>query len=83
MANRVPIDLTDLRERIENARLDSAWKELSLSKKARILLQERLDQIEKEQSQMSSVQQQDKPPASSTSAKGTGVRGKKKGVKDD
>jgi hypothetical protein len=71
MANRVPIDLTDLRERIENARSDSAWRELSLSKKARILLQERLDQIEKEQSQMDSAQQ-DKPPASSTSAKGTG-----------
>lgn len=48
MANRVPIDLTDLRERIDNARSDSAWKELSLSKKARILLQERLEQIEKE-----------------------------------
>ncbi len=72
MANRVPIDLTDLRERIENARSDSAWRELSLSKKARILLQERLDQIEKEQSQMDSAQQQDKPPTSSTSAKGTG-----------
>ncbi len=80
MANRVPIDLTDLRERIENARSDSAWRELSLSKKARILLQERLDQIEKEQSQMDSAQQ-DKPPASSTSAKGTGA--KARGVKDD
>ena len=82
MANRVPIDLTDLRERIENARSDSAWRELSLSKKARILLQERLDQIEKEQSQMDSAQQ-DKPPASSTSVKGTGGKGRGKGVKDD
>jgi hypothetical protein len=69
MANRVPIDLTDLRERIENARSDSAWRELSLSKKARILLQERLDQIEKEQLQMDSVQQQKQSPTTGTSAK--------------
>ena len=59
MANRVPIDLTDLRERIDNARSDSAWKELSLSKKAKILLQERLEQIEKER--------QNEPPTPDTS----------------
>lgn len=46
--DRVPIDLTDMRARIEDARSDLIWKELSLSKKVRILLQERLDQIEKE-----------------------------------
>ncbi len=45
--DRVTVDLTDLRERIEDVRSDPAWKELSLSKKVRILLQERLDQIEK------------------------------------
>jgi uncharacterized lipoprotein YajG len=46
MANRVSIDLTDLRERIEKVRSDSAWQELSLSKKVRILLQEKLEQME-------------------------------------
>ncbi len=47
MANRVPVDLEGLRERVENARSDSAWKELSLSKKVRILLQERLEEVER------------------------------------
>ena len=47
MANRVPIDLEGLRERVENARSDPAWKELSLSKKVRILLQERLEEVER------------------------------------
>ncbi|MEW6496373.1 MAG: hypothetical protein AB1589_28195 [Cyanobacteriota bacterium] len=46
MANRVPVNLEGLRERIEHARSDSAWKELSLSKKVRILLQERLEEVE-------------------------------------
>ncbi|MEW5856849.1 MAG: hypothetical protein AB1861_05650 [Cyanobacteriota bacterium] len=49
MANRVPVDLEGLRERIENARSDSAWKELSLSKKVRILLLERLEEVEQHQ----------------------------------
>lgn len=44
--DRITLDLTGLKERIENLRSDSAWKELSLSKKIRILLQERLTEIE-------------------------------------
>ena len=47
-ADRISIDLTSLRERVENTRNDSAWKALSLSKKVRILLEERLDEIERE-----------------------------------
>jgi hypothetical protein len=47
-ADRISIDLTNLRERVENTRNDSAWKALSLSKKVRILLEERLDEIERE-----------------------------------
>ena len=49
MADRISIDLTDLRERIENALPDPLWKELSLTRKIRILLQERLDEIEFQQ----------------------------------
>ncbi|BBD63541.1 hypothetical protein NIES2109_64160 (plasmid) [Nostoc sp. HK-01] len=45
---RTSIDLSELRERIENARPDPLWKELSLSKKVRILLIERLEQIEQQ-----------------------------------
>ncbi len=46
--DRISIDISDLRERIENARPDPLWKELSLSKKVRILLIEQLEQVEKE-----------------------------------
>lgn len=48
--DRTSIDLSEIRERIENARSDPLWKELSLSKKVRILLVERLEQIEKDKS---------------------------------
>lgn len=46
MADRVPIDLSDLRERVESARTDVWWKELSLSKKVRMLVMERLQELE-------------------------------------
>lgn len=49
MTDRVTINLTGLRERIENAVPNSLWKELSLARKIKILLQERLEQIEQEQ----------------------------------
>jgi hypothetical protein len=75
MANRVPIDLSDIRERIENARSDSAWRELSLSKKVRILLQERLEQIEEEGSMI------DK--GNKSSASGTSNTSKARRSKDD
>jgi hypothetical protein len=45
MADRITIDVEGLREAIANARPDAAWKALSLSKKTRILLEERLLQI--------------------------------------
>lgn len=44
MANRTSVDLSGIRERIEKLRPDSAWKELSLSKKIKLLLKERLEQ---------------------------------------
>lgn len=47
--DRVSVDLTDLRERIETVRSDILWKEQSLTKKVRILLQEYLDILEGQQ----------------------------------
>lgn len=49
-AERVPIDVTGLKERIEKAFPDSAWKELSFAKKARLVLLEGLGIIEKKNS---------------------------------
>ena len=43
--DRVSIDITGLREQIDTAKTDPLWGELSLAKKIRILLIERLDQI--------------------------------------
>lgn len=45
MADRITIDVEGLRDAISHARPDAAWKALSLSKKTRILLEERLLQI--------------------------------------
>ena len=46
---RLTIILGDLRERIEAARGgDIAWRELSLSGKVRTLIEERLNQIERQ-----------------------------------
>ena len=47
---RLTIVLGDLRDRIEGARKnDAAWAELSLSGKVRALLEERLQEIERQQ----------------------------------
>jgi len=48
---RTPIDVSDIKDRIENCRDDVAWRELALSAKIRVLLIERLEQIEKEKLQ--------------------------------
>ncbi len=49
--DRITLDITDLRERIEAARSEPLWKELSLSRKIRNLLQTYLEQLEKERQQ--------------------------------
>lgn len=41
-ADRVSIDITGLRDHIESYRQDTLWKELPLSKKIRVLIQEGL-----------------------------------------
>ncbi len=54
--NRASVDLSDIRERIENARSDPLWKEISMSKKLRILIQEGLKQIESQNKENNSEQ---------------------------
>jgi len=44
--DRVSIDVSDIRELIENCRSDVAWTELPLSAKLRVLIKERLAQLE-------------------------------------
>ncbi|MEM8641301.1 MAG: hypothetical protein AAGG51_21160 [Cyanobacteria bacterium P01_G01_bin.54] len=48
MADRISIDIEGLRDRIESAKDDPMWQELSLAKKVRFLLQERLSHIDEE-----------------------------------
>lgn len=45
---RLSIDIQDIRDRVEDCRNTAAWREMSLSQKLRVLIIERLEQIEKE-----------------------------------
>lgn len=45
---RIPIDVTDLKDEVENCRTDAAWAELSLAAKIRVLVKERLEQLKTE-----------------------------------
>ncbi|NEP11589.1 MAG: hypothetical protein F6K14_15530 [Symploca sp. SIO2C1] len=49
--DRISIDVSDIRELIENCRSDVAWTELPLSAKLRVLIKERLAQLEAENKQ--------------------------------
>ncbi len=44
--DRLSIDVSDLRQEIENCRSDAAWTELPLSAKIRVLVKERLEQLQ-------------------------------------
>ena len=44
--DRISIDVSDIREMVENCRSDVAWTELPLSAKLRVLIKERLAQLE-------------------------------------
>lgn len=46
--DRISIDVSDIREQIENCRSDVAWTELPLSAKLRVLIKERLAQLQAE-----------------------------------
>lgn len=43
---RISIDISDIREQIEQCRDDVAWSELPLAAKIRVLVKERLAQME-------------------------------------
>jgi hypothetical protein len=47
--SKVTVDLSSISDQIEQLRTDSAWKALSLSQKALVLLQEYLNLLEKHQ----------------------------------
>lgn len=44
--DRISIDVSDLRQDIETCRNDAAWTELPLSAKIRVLIKERLEQLQ-------------------------------------
>jgi ribosome-binding protein aMBF1 (putative translation factor) len=49
--DRISVDVNDLREQIEQCRDDAAWSELPLAAKIRVLVKERLAQMEAEKQQ--------------------------------
>jgi hypothetical protein len=46
--DRLSIDVSDIREQVENCRDDVAWTELPLAAKLRVLIKERLEQLQAE-----------------------------------
>lgn len=46
--DRISIDVSDIREQVESCRDDVAWTELPLAAKLRVLIKERLGQLEAE-----------------------------------
>jgi hypothetical protein len=47
-AKRINISIQDIEERIDNAKDDVLWRELPQATKVRVLIIERLEQLEKE-----------------------------------
>lgn len=43
--DRISVDVTDIKEEIENCRTDVAWAELALAAKVRVLVKERLQEL--------------------------------------
>ncbi len=48
--DRISIDVADIRQDIENCRQDAAWGELPLSAKIRVLVKERLEEMQRQKS---------------------------------
>ncbi len=46
--DRISVDVSDIREQVENCRNDVAWTELPLAAKLRVLIKERLEQLQAE-----------------------------------
>ena len=49
--DRISVDVSDIREQVESCRDDVAWSELPLASKLRVLIKERLAQLEAEKKQ--------------------------------
>jgi hypothetical protein len=49
--DRISVDVSDIKEQVENCRDDVAWTELPLAAKLRVLIKERLAQMEAEKKQ--------------------------------
>lgn len=49
--DRISVDVSDIKEQVENCRDDVAWSELPLAAKLRVLIKERLAQMEAEKKQ--------------------------------
>lgn len=49
--DRISVDVSDIKEQVENCRDDVAWAELPLAAKLRVLIKERLAQLEAEKKQ--------------------------------
>lgn len=45
---RISVDVSDIKDAVESCRSDVAWGELPLAAKLRVLIKERLEQLEKE-----------------------------------
>lgn len=45
--DRISVDISDIKDRVEGCRNDPAWRELSLSGKIRALVIEKLEEIER------------------------------------
>jgi hypothetical protein len=45
--DRISVDISDIKQRIEDCRNEPAWRELSLAGKLRALVIERLEELEK------------------------------------
>lgn len=46
--DRISIDVSDIRDQVESCRDDVAWSELPLAAKLRVLIKERLAQLQEE-----------------------------------
>ena len=51
--DRISIDVSDIREQIEQCRDDVAWSELPLAAKIRVLVKERIAELEADKSKPS------------------------------
>jgi hypothetical protein len=54
--DRISVEIGDIRDRIETCRGDVAWKELPMAAKLRVLIIERLEQIESQNREPSDPQ---------------------------